>query len=64
MKVYVTGDVGFSTDAEEVFSNLDTKLLLATVILVLVLLGAIYRSVLVALTPLIVVFFAYTVAQA
>ena len=31
-------------------------------LLVLVLLGAIYRSLLVALTPLIVVFFAYTVA--
>ena len=30
----------------------------------LVLLGAIYRAVLVALTPLIVVFFAYTVATA
>jgi putative drug exporter of the RND superfamily len=62
MNVYVTGDVGFNTDAHDVFSNIDTKLLLATVILVLVLLGAIYRSVLVALSPLIVVFLAYTVA--
>ena len=62
MNVYVTGDVGFSTDADEVFGYLDTKLLLATVLLVLVLLGAIYRSVLVAITPLIVVFFAYTIA--
>ena len=64
MQVYVTGGVGFSTDANNVFNNIDTKLLLATVALVLVLLGAIYRSVLVALTPLIVVFFAYTVTQA
>jgi putative drug exporter of the RND superfamily len=64
MQVYVTGGVGFNTDANDVFSNIDTKLLLATVTLVLVLLGAIYRSVLVALTPLIVVFFAYTLAQA
>jgi RND superfamily putative drug exporter len=64
MQVYVTGGVGFSTDANDVFSNIDTKLLIATVLLVLVLLGAIYRSVLVALTPLIVVFFAYTVTQA
>jgi RND superfamily putative drug exporter len=64
MQVFVTGGVGFSTDANEVFSDIDTKLLLATVALVLVLLGAIYRSVLVALTPLIVVFFAYTVTQA
>jgi putative drug exporter of the RND superfamily len=64
MQVYVTGGVGFNTDANDVFSNIDTKLLFATVALVLVLLGAIYRSVLVALTPLIVVFFAYTVTQA
>jgi RND superfamily putative drug exporter len=64
MQVYVTGGVGFSTDAHDVFANLDAKLLISTVVLVLVLLGAIYRSVLVALTPLIVVFFAYTLAQA
>ncbi|MFL5906331.1 MAG: MMPL family transporter [Solirubrobacterales bacterium] len=64
MQVYVTGGVGFSTDANDVFNNIDTKLLLATVALVLVLLGAIYRSVLIALCPLIVVFFAYTVTQA
>jgi len=64
MQVYVTGGVGFATDANDVFSNIDTKLLFATVALVLVLLGAIYRSVLVALTPLIVVSFAYTLTQA
>ena len=64
MQIFLTGDVGFNADAEEVFGELDAKLLLATVILVLVLLGAIYRAVLVALSPLIVVFFAYTVAQA
>ena len=63
MDIFLTGDVGFATDADEVFSGLDTKLLLATVLLVLVLLGAIYRSVLVAITPLLVVLFAYTVAQ-
>ena len=63
MRIILTGDLGFSADAEEVFGELDAKLLLATVILVLVLLGAIYRAVLVALSPLIVVFFAYTVAQ-
>ena len=63
MRIILTGDLGFSADAEEVFGELDAKLLLATVLLVLVLLGAIYRAVLVALSPLIVVFFAYTVAQ-
>jgi RND superfamily putative drug exporter len=64
LQEYVTGDLGFSADADEVFGSIDTKLLFATVILVLVLLGAIYRAALVALSPLIVVFFAYTVAQA
>jgi putative drug exporter of the RND superfamily len=64
MRIILTGDLGFSVDSEEVFSELDTKLLLATVLLVLFLLGAIYRAVLVALTPLLVVFFAYTVATA
>jgi putative drug exporter of the RND superfamily len=64
MNVYVTGGVGFNTDANDVFENLDAKLLFATVALVLVLLGAIYRSVMIALTPLLVVFFAYTLAQA
>jgi RND superfamily putative drug exporter len=64
MRILLTGDLGFSVDSEEVFGELDTKLLAATVLLVLILLGAIYRSVLVALTPLIVVFFAYTVATA
>ena len=63
MQIKLTGDLGFNTDFSEVFGDVDTKLLLATVLLVLVLLGAIYRSVLVALTPLIVVFFAYTIAQ-
>jgi RND superfamily putative drug exporter len=63
LQVLLSGGLGFSTDADEVFSDIDTKLLGATVLLVLILLGAIYRSVLVALTPLIVVFFAYTVAN-
>jgi RND superfamily putative drug exporter len=62
MQIFLTGDLGFAADAEEVFSDIDTRLLLATVVLVLVLLGAIYRAVLIAITPLIVVFFAYTVA--
>jgi putative drug exporter of the RND superfamily len=64
MRIFLTGDMGFATDAEEVFGDLDAKLLGATVLLVLVLLGLIYRAVLVALTPLLVVFFSYTVATA
>ncbi|MDP9188118.1 MAG: MMPL family transporter [Actinomycetota bacterium] len=63
VQILLSGDLGFAADAEEVFGDLDATLLLATVILVIVLLGAIYRAVLVALSPLIVVFFAYTVAN-
>ena len=63
LTVLLSGDLGFFADAKEVFGELDAKLLLATVLLVLVLLGAIYRAVLVAMTPIIVVFFAYTIAQ-
>jgi putative drug exporter of the RND superfamily len=63
LQVFVTGDAGFSADFEEIFGSLDATLLAATVLLVLVLLGAIYRSPLIAITPLIVVFVAYSLAQ-
>jgi putative drug exporter of the RND superfamily len=63
VEIWVTGDAGFAADFEEVFQDLDATLLLATVILVLVLLGAIYRSPAIAVIPLIVVFAAYAVAQ-
>jgi putative drug exporter of the RND superfamily len=63
LRIFLTGDLGFNTDAQEVFGSVDTKLLLATVLLVLVLLGAIYRSPIVALIPIVVVGVAYTVAQ-
>ena len=62
LEVYVTGDLGLWVDFEEVFGELDTKLLLATVLLVLVLLGAIYRAPLIALIPILVVGFAYLLA--
>ncbi|MDX6699056.1 MAG: putative drug exporter of the superfamily [Solirubrobacteraceae bacterium] len=64
LHVYVTGDVGFNADAQEIFGSIDATLLLVTVILVLVLLGAIYRSPIVAVIPIVVVGVAYTVAQA
>jgi len=63
LHVYLTGDLGFNADAEAVFSSIDTKLLLATALLVLVLLGAIYRSPVIAVIPLLVVGMAYGVAQ-
>jgi putative drug exporter of the RND superfamily len=62
LEVYVTGDLGLWVDFEEVFGELDAKLLLATVLLVLVLLGAIYRAPLIAVIPIAVVGLAYLVA--
>jgi putative drug exporter of the RND superfamily len=64
LEVYVTGDLGLWADFEEVFSEVDTRLLLATVVLVLVLLGAIYRAPLIAIIPIVVVGLAYQVATA
>ncbi|HYH60654.1 MAG TPA: MMPL family transporter [Solirubrobacterales bacterium] len=64
LEIFLSGDLGFSVDAEEVFSDFDLKLLIATALLVLLLLGLIYRALLVAITPLVVVFFAYSVATA
>jgi putative drug exporter of the RND superfamily len=61
--VYVTGPLGFNADFEEVFGDVDAKVLSVTVVLVLVLLGLIYRSPVIALIPLVVVGVAYSVAQ-
>ncbi len=63
LNVYVTGGLGFSADQDEVFGSIDTKLLVATVLLVLVLLGAIYRSPVIAVIPLVVVGISYAIAQ-
>jgi putative drug exporter of the RND superfamily len=62
LDVYVTGDLGLWVDFEEVFGELDAKLLLATVLLVLILLGAIYRAPLIAVIPIFVVGIAYLLA--
>jgi RND superfamily putative drug exporter len=63
LSVYVTGGLGFNADFEQVFGDIDVKVLGVTVVLVLVLLGLIYRSPLIALIPLVVVGVAYTIAQ-
>jgi putative drug exporter of the RND superfamily len=62
LDVYVTGDLGLWVDFEEVFGELDAKLLFATVLLVLILLGAIYRAPLIAIIPIVVVGLAYQLA--
>lgn len=60
----VTGPAGIATDTVKVFSGGDKIMLLATVLLVLALLLAIYRSPLMALVPLIAVGVAMRVAEA
>jgi RND superfamily putative drug exporter len=57
----VTGPVGIRIDASSLFSQADTKLLLATVLLVLILLLLIYRSPILAVTPLMAVGIAFLV---
>ncbi|PYI56661.1 MMPL family transporter [Paenibacillus flagellatus] len=57
----VTGPAGIQTDAVGLFQNADVSLLIATVLLVLVLLLAIYRSPILAVIPLVGVGFAYGV---
>jgi putative drug exporter of the RND superfamily len=63
LEVFVTGGLGYNADFEEVFGSIDSKVLGVTVVLVLVLLGLIYRSPLIALIPLVVVGIAFTIAQ-
>ncbi len=62
MEVRVTGPGGLITDVYQIFLNADIKLLIGTVILVLVLLLAIYRSPVLPFVPLIAVGFGYFVA--
>lgn len=57
----VSGPVGISIDAVNLFSSADVSLLIATVLLVLILLLLIYRSPVLAIIPLIAVGFAYGV---
>ncbi|HWK21849.1 MAG TPA: MMPL family transporter [Ureibacillus sp.] len=54
-----SGPAGISVDATNLFMQADVKLLITTVILILVLLVVIYRSPLLAITPILVVGIAY-----
>ncbi len=62
--VKVTGPAGISADAIEVFSGINTNLLLATVVLVFVLLLIIYRSPVFWILPLIALGFAEITVRA
>ncbi|GEB54536.1 MMPL family transporter [Streptomyces gardneri] len=62
-EVAVTGPAGIATDTVKVFGGGDKVMLLATVLLVLVILLAIYRSPLMALVPLLAVGVAMRVSE-
>jgi RND superfamily putative drug exporter len=62
LRAYVTGEAGFEADRSAAVEGIDETLLAVTVVALLVLLLAIYRSPLVALVPLVVVGLAYVVA--
>ena len=64
VEVAVGGPGGLIVDLVQVFSNIDSLLLIVTVLLVLVLLIAIYRSPIVALIPLMAVGLVFQVAGA
>ena len=63
LQVAVTGPAGILTDAVKVFSTVDFRVTLFTVVLVLVLLLAIYRSPLLALLPLFAIGWALVLAR-
>ncbi|WP_053375861.1 MMPL family transporter [Paenibacillus sp. FJAT-27812] len=63
LSVRVSGPVGISVDATDLFKGADVSLLIATVLIVLILLLLIYRSPILAIIPLIGVGFAYAVTS-
>ena len=63
LKIYLTGDLRLQHRRRRGLQLDRHQVLLATVLLVLILLGAIYRSPIVALIPIVVVGVAYTVAH-
>ena len=64
LRAYVTGEAGFAADQSAALEGIDETLLAVTLALVIVLLGVIYRSPIVALVPVFVVGIAYLVAAA
>ena len=63
MAFYITGPAGIAGDTTKLFESADIKLLLATIIIILVLLIAIYRSPLLAFIPLLATVIVYQVAN-
>ena len=60
---YITGPAGIAGDTTKLFESADLKLLFATVVIILVLLIAIYRSPLLAFIPLLATVIVYQVTN-
>ncbi len=63
MAFYITGPAGIAGDTTKLFESADVKLLLVTIVIILVLLIAIYRSPLLAFIPLLATIIVYQVAN-
>ena len=64
LRAYVTGEAAFAADQAAALEGIDETLLAVTLVMILLLLLAIYRSPVLALVPLVVVGVAYLVAAA
>ncbi len=64
LRAYVTGEAAFAADQAAALEGIDETLLAVTLVMILILLLAIYRSPVLALLPLLVVGIAYLVAAA
>ncbi|GAK42389.1 MMPL family transporter [Paenibacillus urinalis] len=62
-KFYITGPAGIAGDTVKLFEQADLVLLLATIVIILILLIAIYRSPLLAIIPLLATVIVYQVAN-
>ncbi|MFB8237898.1 MMPL family transporter [Kitasatospora purpeofusca] len=62
LKAGVTGDAATALDTQDSGSNTDGMIMMATLLLIVVLLGAIFRSPLIALLPVVVIALVYLTA--
>ncbi|MEU4213020.1 MMPL family transporter [Streptomyces sp. NPDC026206] len=63
LKMGVTGPAATSVDAKESGGDTDAMIMMATVLLIIVLLGAIFRSPLIALLPVLMIILMFVMAQ-
>ncbi|MGW3040444.1 MMPL family transporter [Kitasatospora sp. NPDC001159] len=62
LKVGVTGDAATALDSQDSGSNTDGMIMMATLLLIIILLGVIFRSPLIALLPVLVILMVYLTA--